>query len=62
MDIPQLLRSVLDVIDSTDPDSEAFLDSGADSIDMLLELEADIRDAIEELTGEYPISKKEFEI
>lgn len=62
MDIPQLLHSVLDVIDSTDPESEAFLDSGADSIDTLLELEADIRDAIEELTGKYPVSKKEYQI
>ena len=34
----ELAQKVLHVIDTTDPDSEEFLDSGADSLDLLLEL------------------------
>jgi ABC-type transporter Mla subunit MlaD len=60
MDIAQLLHSILEIIDSTDPESDEFLDSGADSLDKLLELEDEIRDAIETLTGRYP--KEEYQI
>ncbi len=38
----QILRKVAAVIDSTDEESEAFLDSGADSIALLLECKPDI--------------------
>jgi ABC-type transporter Mla subunit MlaD len=58
-----MLRRVLEVIESTDPDSDSFLDSGADSIDLLLELDEDIRDLLLDIEGEYPKrSKQKFDI
>jgi hypothetical protein len=53
-----LLHKVLAVIDSTDPDSETYEDSGADSIAMLLELDDEIRDWIFVVTGAYPETQK----
>jgi len=55
----ELLTRVLHVIDTTDPESEDYLDSGADSLDILLEMEEDIRDFIFEQTGTYPSPVRE---
>jgi acyl carrier protein len=55
----ELLMKVLHVVDTTDPESEAHLDSGADSLDILLEMEEDIRDFIYDQTGTYPSPVRE---
>ena len=52
----QLLTKVLHVIDTTDPESDDFIDSGADSVSLLHDIEEDIRDFIFEQTGVYPQS------
>lgn len=56
--IADLLRRILHVIDTTDPEADVYLDSGADSIDLLLELDEEIRDAVFEITGTYPVTRK----
>jgi hypothetical protein len=61
-EIAQLLLSVLRVIDSTDTESSDFIDSGADSVGMLMELEEEIRDTVLDLTGTYPKAAKEFDV
>ena len=43
----ELAQKVLHVIDTTDPDSEEFLDSGADSLDLLLDLKDELEILLE---------------
>jgi len=43
----ELAHKVLHVIDTTDPDSEEFLDSGADSLDLLFDLKEELELLIE---------------
>lgn len=58
----ELLKRVMEVIESTDPDSDDFLDSGADSLEMLLDLEEEVCECIFEHTGAYPKrSRKKFD-
>jgi hypothetical protein len=58
-----LLYRVIEVIDSTDPESVDNLDSGADSIALLCELNDDIRDLICSITGIYPeVTKEDHDI
>tara|TARA_R110000824_G_C15060426_1_gene662343 strand:+ start:720 stop:923 length:204 start_codon:yes stop_codon:yes gene_type:complete len=63
VNVATLLKEVLHVIDTTNPEAAAHLDSGADSMQLLIELEEEIRDTIFELSGVYPVVKEpEYEI
>lgn len=47
----ELLRSVAEVIDTTDPEHDSFLDSGSDTIQCLCEIEQAIRSTIAKAEG-----------
>jgi len=63
LNIANLIRRIIHVIDTTNPDCVHCMDSGADSIELLCELEDELRDTVLELTGTYPsVELEEFDI
>jgi len=63
VDIATLLREVLHVIDTANPDCVHHLDSGADSIELLCNLEDELRDTVLDLCGVYPaVELEQFDL